>query len=96
MPANNTTCYIIAYDIPSDRRRTKIHKILSGFGKWTQFSLFECFLTKKELIQLKAKLAKHIDTQSDSLRFYPLCENCLDKVETVGGSQPAEDMVYII
>ena len=23
---------------------TKVHQILMGFGKWTQYSLFECFL----------------------------------------------------
>lgn len=58
--SSQTTCYVIAYDIPDDRRRTKVHKILSGFGTWTQYSLFECFLSKKELVLLKAKLAKHL------------------------------------
>ncbi|HJT59212.1 MAG TPA: CRISPR-associated endonuclease Cas2, partial [Ktedonobacteraceae bacterium] len=42
--SNEVTCYVIAYDIPDDRRRTRIHKTLLGFGKWTQYSLFECFL----------------------------------------------------
>ena len=32
-----TTCYVIAYDILDDRRRTKVHQILMGFGKWTQY-----------------------------------------------------------
>jgi CRISPR-associated protein Cas2 len=44
--SNQTTCYVIAYDIPDDKRRTKVHKILLGYGKWTQYSLFECFLTR--------------------------------------------------
>ena len=89
-------CYIIAYDISDDRRRTRIHKILSGFGKWTQYSLFECFLSRKELILLKAKLAKHLGDQQDSVRFYPLCANCVEKVETVGGEPPTEDIVFIV
>src|SRR5436305_8452575 len=42
-----TTCYVIAYDIADDRRRTKVHQILMGCGKWTQYSLFECFLAAK-------------------------------------------------
>lgn len=41
-----TTLYVVAYDISSDKWRTKIHKILSGFGHWTQFSFFECFLSE--------------------------------------------------
>lgn len=95
-PSNQTLCYIIAYDIPEDRRRTKIHKILCGFGTWTQYSLFECFLSKKELVLLKSKLAKHINDSQDSIRFYPLCATCLDKVETVGGRPPTEDIVFIV
>jgi CRISPR-associated protein Cas2 len=93
---NQSTLYVIAYDIPDDRRRTKVHKILSGFGTWTQYSLFECFLSKKELVQLRAKLAKHLKDTQDSVRFYPLCASCVEKVETVGGSLPHEDKLYIV
>lgn len=96
VPSGQTMCYVIAYDIPDDRRRTKVHKILSGFGTWTQYSLFECFLSKKELVLLKSKLAKHVKDTQDSVRFYPLCATCLDKVETIGGQPPAEDVVFIV
>lgn len=94
--SNHAICYVVAYDIPSDKRRTKIHKILLGHGKWTQYSLFECFLTKKELILLQAKLEKHLIATEDSVRFYPLCASCVRKVETVGGSPPSEEEVFII
>ncbi len=93
---SQVTCYIIAYDIPDDRRRTKVHKILQGFGKWTQYSLFECFLTRKELVLLRSKLAEHLKDAQDSVRFYPLCAACLDGVETVGGSPPAQDLLFVI
>ncbi len=53
-----TTLYIVAYDIPSDRRRTKVHKALCGFGEWTQYSLFECYLTDKQIVALRGKLDK--------------------------------------
>src|SRR5207302_11373360 len=79
------TCYVIAYDIPDNKRRTKIHKVLLGFGKWTQYSLFECFLSRKDLILLRSKLAEHLVAREDSVRFYPLCASCVSKVETVGG-----------
>ena len=90
------TCYVIAYDIPDDKRRTKIHKVLLGFGKWTQYSLFECFLSRKDLILLRSKLAEHLVAREDSVRFYPLCASCLSKVETVGGSLPADDPLFIV
>src|SRR5437870_2523307 len=94
--SRQTTCYVIAYDIPDDKRRTKVHKLLLGFGTWTQYSLFECFLSRKEMVLLRSKLAVHLIDAEDSVRFYPICAHCLTRVETVGGSQPHEESVFII
>lgn len=91
-----TTLYIIAYDIPSDKRRTKVHKVLCGFGQWTQYSLFECFLTDKEWVRLRARLDDIIDPDQDSVRFYPLCEACQKTVRTVGSPAPEEKVTYIL
>ncbi len=94
--SNQSTCYVIAYDIPQDKRRTKVHKILLGYGKWTQYSLFECFLSKKELILLQAKLLEHLVAEEDSVRFYPLCASCVSKVETVGGPLPSDEPFFLV
>ena len=94
--SNQTTCYVIAYDIPDDKRRTKVHKILLGYGKWTQYSLFECFLTRKQLVLLRSKLAEHLVPRQDSVRFYPLCANCVSRVETVGGPPPADAVLFLV
>ena len=90
------TLYVIAYDIPNNRRRTKVHKTLCGFGQWTQYSLFECHLTDKELIALHARIDALLEPDEDSVRFYPLCASCLDKVETIGSKKPEEQSVYIL
>jgi CRISPR-associated protein Cas2 len=89
-----STLYVIAYDIPDDKRRTKIHKVLKGFGEWTEFSLFECFLTKKELLQMRAKLDKYLDSRTDRVRIYMICDTCLAKIDTVGIPEPVES--YLI
>ena len=94
--SNQSTCYVIAYDIPDDKRRTKVHKILLGYGKWTQYSLFECFLTRKDLVLLRSKLTEHLVAQEDSVRFYSLCANCVSKVETVGGPPPADAVLFLV
>ena len=94
--SSQTSCYVVAYDIPDDRRRTKVHKILTGFGNWTQYSLFECFLTRKQLVLLRSKLAEHLEAKQDSVRFYPLCASCVDKVETIGGPPPTEELLFVI
>ena len=91
-----STMYVVAYDISDDKRRTKVHKVLKGFGEWTEFSLFECFLTKKELLQMRAKLDKHLDARTDRVRIYMICDACLSKVETVGIPEPVEQSSYLI
>jgi CRISPR-associated protein Cas2 len=90
------TLYVIAYDIPSDRRRTKVHKVLCGFGQWTQYSLFECHLTEKERVALRGKLDKLLKPDEDSVRFYPLCVPCVAKVATIGSPKPREQDVFVI
>lgn len=91
-----TTFYVVAYDMSSDRRRTRVHQILSGFGRWTQYSLFECHLTDKQLVALQHRLDQHLKPDEDSVRFYHICEACLRKVETVGGPKPQEELTYIV
>ena len=88
--------YVVAYDIPSDRRRTKVYKVLSGFGQWTQYSLFELFLNDKELILLQNKLGKLLHAEQDSVRFYPLCAACLKQVETIGSELPKEETIFLV
>lgn len=90
-----TRFYIVAYDITSDKRRRKVHKVLSGFGQWTQYSLFELFLSDKELVLLQNKLEKLLNEEKDSVRFYPLCSACLQQVETVGSPLPQEPKVFV-
>jgi CRISPR-associated protein Cas2 len=96
MTNDPTTLYIIAYDISADRRRTKVHRLLCGYGAWTQYSLFECWLTRRQLIELQAKLLKLLDREADSVRFYPLCAGCRAKVVTVGGPRPSDPAALIL
>jgi len=88
--------YVIAYDIPSDRRRTKVHKLLCGFGQWTQYSLFECYLSERELVQLRHRLDRLLKEGEDSVRFYPLCGACVRRVMTVGGPPPGEEAAFVV
>src|SRR5947209_20478414 len=91
-----STLYVVAYDIQDDKRRTKVHKVLKGFGQWTEFSLFECFLTKKELLQMREKLDKHLVPQEDKVRIYMICDACIGKIETIGIPEPVKDTSYLI
>ncbi len=88
--------YVIAYDIADDKRRTKIHNLLSGYCAWTQYSLFEGYLTAKQRIALEARLRELLNEEKDSLRLYPLCAVDVEKVLTLGSEPPEEEEVYIV
>jgi len=90
------TFYVIAYDLANDKRRSKLFNLLSGYGRWTQYSLFECHLTDKQYLQLRQKLDKLLKADEDSVRFYRLCAGCMDKVETIGGEKPKDETTIIV
>lgn len=87
---------IVSYDISDDKRRTKIHKALKAYGQWTQYSIFECNLTKTEYAKLRARLDPLIDINNDSIRFYFVCESCKLKVERIGGKEPLNEDIFMI
>ncbi len=89
--------YVVSYDIPDDRRRTRVHSALTGFGTWVQYSVFECFLDRKQRMLLEARLLKEIHQREDTIRIYGLCSSCKSKVEVLGcGDTPREDEVYLL
>ena len=85
---------IVTYDISEDNRRTKIHKALKSYGQWMQFSVFECTLTAAEYARLRNRLSKLIRPETDSIRFYFLCECCQHKVERIGGETVRDDTIF--
>jgi CRISPR-associated protein Cas2 len=89
--------YVVSYDIPNDRRRNRVHSALTGYGVWVQYSVFECFLTRKQRLLMEDRLCKEISAKEDTIRIYGLCGTCRPKVEVLGrGERPHEDMVYML
>jgi CRISPR-associated protein Cas2 len=87
---------VVSYDISDDKRRTKVWKLLKNYGQWMQFSLFECRVTDKDLVELRHELMNRIKRDEDSIRIYPLCQACLRSVERIGGEKVREDGPIII
>jgi CRISPR-associated protein Cas2 len=90
--------YLYAYDIPDNRRRTKIAKKLEQYGIRIQKSVFQCDISAGLSENLKSSLQKFINTEEDSLLIIPLCQNDLEKIEYLGMkiSIQHEDEKYII
>ncbi len=61
---------VVTYDVPDDKRRTKIMKTLKDFGQHVQYSVFECELKKEDYSRLRSRLKKLVNPRQDNLRFY--------------------------
>lgn len=90
--------YVISYDISVDRRRTKIAKLLEGYGQRVQYSVFECDLTDGQYTELRRRLLKILrPADGDSLRTYRLCSPCREQTVIDGRGPTLETSldVYI-
>jgi CRISPR-associated protein Cas2 len=74
--------WLVVYDIPDDRRRTRLHTALLDFGTPVQYSVFECLVTAEEFKKLQARINKIIRPRKDHVRYYFLCAACVERVQT--------------
>lgn len=79
---------LIIYDIPDDKRRTKLATFLEGYGQRVQKSAFECFLTREEMKTLYAKVQRRVHSKEDNVRFYWIPADALSKTLTLGSPPP--------
>jgi group II intron reverse transcriptase/maturase/CRISPR-associated endonuclease Cas2 len=72
---------VVAYDVPDNRRRRRLHEQLLDLGLPVQYSVFEIpdrnYRAVLDVLDAEAKPA-------DAVRIYRLCRRCGDRVEIVG------------
>ena len=61
--------YLVCYDISDDKRLRQVFKTMRGWGDHIQFSIFECQLTSKDLVRLRAELSAIIHHDEDQVLF---------------------------
>ena len=94
---NQTFLFVIAYDIPVDKRRTKVAKILTDYGQRVQFSVFEANLTNNQVARMRQRLRKVIVAEEDSVRYYRLCETCTGFIIIDGQGEVSSDPeLYVV
>ena len=89
--------YVISYDIPDDRRRNQLAKVLKGFGTRVQYSVFEAHLTRPQFEQMKQAVNGVISPDEDSVRYYALCRACTGQIEVpaVGDVTTAPETIVV-
>ncbi|MFN6569197.1 CRISPR-associated endonuclease Cas2 [Dendronalium sp. ChiSLP03b] len=95
-----TVFYLIIYDLPdnkaANKRRTRLHKMLSGYGKWTQYSVFECFLTTVQFATLQTNIEKLIKPEEDAVRIYVLDSGAVKRTITYGSEIPRQEQTIVL
>lgn len=78
--------YIVAYDISDQRRWRSVFRTMNGYGEWLQLSIFQCRLSLKRHIQLKAALDEIIDHGEDHVIIMDLgvAESVKPRVQSLG------------
>ena len=89
------TLTVVAYDIPNDRRRVRVHTLLLGYGDPVQESVFECELDEPQVRKLRAELRRLLKPV-DKVRLYSLCATCAEGIDDARGrTRVADPEVYI-
>jgi len=83
---------LITYDVNTQTAegRTRLRKVAKqcvNYGQRVQNSVFECVMDAAKAREVKEKLIKIIDEETDSLRFYYLGNNYKNKVEHIGAKE---------
>ncbi len=88
---------IISYDVVEDKRRTRVAKLLEGYGKRVQYSVFECDLSQQELLVVGRELRGLIDLNTDSVRCYRLDEAAVQRIAIYGiGKVTTQPTHYLV
>ncbi len=85
MVSSDKVFLVIAYDVASDRRRTRLHKKLRSYGTPVQYSLFECLLDRDAITEVRTMVEREVTASEDSVRYYTLCEAYRRRIATLNG-----------
>lgn len=91
--------YVVCYDIPDDKRRTRLAKCLDGYGDRVQYSVFEAVLDRTLFDKMVAAVREIIADDEDQVMIYPLCAACVPRRLMMGAAKgremPGDEIVFI-
>ena len=92
----NKRWFLVSYDVRDPKRLRRVARHIEGYGVRLQYSLFRCYLSKREVERMRWELAR-ILAQDDSILIIGLCPSCAKRVrERNKGALPHEDETFEI
>jgi CRISPR-associated protein Cas2 len=88
--------FLICYDIEDDRRRNRVARMLLGWGRRVQYSVFEVACVREaDLERLKREL-ENIRENGDSIRIYRFSEKTRRKSGELNGEPMRECPAVVV
>lgn len=91
--------YVVTYDIGDDKRWRRVFKLMNGYGRWLQLSVFQCRLTARRRAKMARRLEEIIRNDSDHVLILDLgpADKIDPRVESLGKSfQPVKRSAVVI
>lgn len=86
---------LVTYDVSTveqagRRRLRRVARACEDYGTRVQKSVFECQVGQKEWVNLRARLLREMKAEEDSLRFYFLDAEAVQRTEHHGVDKPLD------
>lgn len=87
--------WLIVYDIRDTKRLAKVSKCVESYACRVQKSVFETTATDETINHLKSRVEKLMDTETDFILFFEVCERDWQKKEIYGKTADNSNTVNI-
>ncbi len=84
--------YLIAYDVCDQRRLAKVREALKAYSTGGQKSVYECWLSPAELVEVRETLRRLIETTEDRVHIVTL--DGRSRPATLGIAVPPSDPAF--
>ena len=85
--------WIVTYDVGDPKRWRRVFRVMKGRGEWLQLSVFQCRLSRRGMVELRAALAEIVNSNQDHVLFLDLgpADEVKPRVSSLGKSfEPVE------
>ncbi len=90
--------WIVTYDVADPKRLRRVFRTMKGRGEWLQLSVFQCRLSRRGMVELRAALADIVKHNEDHVLFLDLglADDVKPRVSSLGKSFEAVERRAII